>query len=313
MNNPNSPVIITQPSSTTELMMNHDAMTNLYRLAETMAGGKATVPNHLQGNVADCMAVVMQAAIWGMNPFAVAQKTHVVSGTLGYEAQLVNAVVKHSGAVQGAFHYEFFGPWERVIGKFQTKTSSKGNQYQAPAWTQQDEDGLGVIVRNTLTGESEPRELTLLLAQAQVRNSTLWASDPKQQLAYLSVKRWARLYCPEAILGVYSDDELDFTPKEMRDVTPKRTGEGLQQVLDKAEAKPAEQQKALPTPFETLSLSLNDCTTLEELNEVAASIGEAVKVGKVNDSERKHLGSIYNNRKAKLEPQVDTETGEIHA
>jgi hypothetical protein len=35
----------------------------------------------------------MQAAQWGMNPFAVAQKTHVVNGTLGYEAQLVNAVV----------------------------------------------------------------------------------------------------------------------------------------------------------------------------------------------------------------------------
>ncbi|HFQ7099962.1 TPA: recombinase RecT, partial [Citrobacter freundii] len=37
------------------------------------------------------------------------------------------------------------------------------------------------------------RELVLMLSQAQVRNSTLWASDPRQQLAYLAVKRWARL------------------------------------------------------------------------------------------------------------------------
>jgi 3-hydroxymyristoyl/3-hydroxydecanoyl-(acyl carrier protein) dehydratase len=60
-----------------------------------MADSKATVPAHLAGKPADCLAVTMQAQ-WGMNPFAVAQKTHVVNGTLGYEAQLVNAVVSSS-------------------------------------------------------------------------------------------------------------------------------------------------------------------------------------------------------------------------
>lgn len=48
-----------------------------------------------------------------------------------------------------------------------------------------------------------------MLAQARTRNSTLWADDPRQQLAYLAVKRWARLYCPEVILGVYTIDELE--------------------------------------------------------------------------------------------------------
>ena len=46
MNN-HTQVTIDQPTSTTELMMNHEAMNNMYRLAETMAGGKATVPHHL--------------------------------------------------------------------------------------------------------------------------------------------------------------------------------------------------------------------------------------------------------------------------
>jgi hypothetical protein len=31
----------------------------------------------------------------------------------------------------------------------------------------------------------------------------------RQQLAYLAVKRWARLYCPDVILGVYTADEVD--------------------------------------------------------------------------------------------------------
>lgn len=42
-----------------------------------------------------------------------------------------------------------------------------------------------------LKGE-EPRELTISMAQAGVRNSPLWEQDPRQQLAYLCVKRWAR-------------------------------------------------------------------------------------------------------------------------
>lgn len=66
--------------------------------------------------------------------------------------------------------------------------------------------------------DDEPRELVLYLSQAQVRNSTLWGSDPRQQLAYLGVKRWARLFCPDVILGVYSADELES--REERGITP---------------------------------------------------------------------------------------------
>lgn len=312
-----TPVIIDQPTSTTELMMNLDAMNNMYRLAETMAGGKATVPQHLQGNVADCMAIVMQSALWRMNPFAVAQKTHVVSGTLGYEAQLVNAVVKHSGSVQGAFHYEFFGDWSKVIGNFITKTNQNGKPYQAPNWTPTDEKGLGVKVFNTLAGETEPRPLELLLSQAQVRNSTLWASDPKQQLAYLAVKRWARLYCPEAILGVYSADELEAERPE-RDITPqpeKRADSTLNQVLSGNTAtqetvieQPA--QAALPNLSEKLEMSLRDCSNMDELIEVGAAIGKAVGTGQIDAEQRKHLGKLFTKLQRDF-TAVNTETGEV--
>ena len=61
----------------------------------------------------------------------------------------------------------------------------------------------------TLAGESAPRVLTLMLSQASVRNSTLWADDPQQQLFYLAQKRWARKYAPGTILGLYSADEIE--------------------------------------------------------------------------------------------------------
>ncbi|EPC3543544.1 RecT family recombinase [Aeromonas hydrophila] len=199
------------------LMMNADFMASIDKMATMMASGMATVPSHLRGNQPDCFAICLQAIQWGMNPFPVAQKTHLVKGVLGYEAQLVNAVVVNSGAIKGRFDYEFFGPWEQVIGKFKVNRKEKDGEsieYRIPNWSFSDEKDCGVRVTATLSSGCV-RAVTLLLQQARTRNSTLWADDPKQQLAYLGVKRWARLYTPDVILGVYSVDELeeiDITP-----------------------------------------------------------------------------------------------------
>jgi hypothetical protein len=169
----------------TALVLNVESMGKMMRLAEMMASGNSTVPKHLQENPADCMAVVMQSMQWGLNPFAVAQKTHIVNGTLGYEAQLVNAVVQSSGSITGRFHYEFKG--------------AKGSM----------ECRVGAVIRGEegITWGEWVNE-----AHVTTKNSPLWKVNPKQQLGYLQVKNWARLYCPGAILGVYSPDEFDAAP-----------------------------------------------------------------------------------------------------
>ena len=223
------------------LLMDNSAMDRLERIADMMACGKSTIPAHLRGSKADCFAVCLQSMQWGMNPFAVAQKTHLVNGTLGYEAQLVAAVINTSGAVKDRFHFDFFGPWERVIGKFAIKKGDKG-EYRVPGWSFAEEEGCGVRVSATLKGESAPRVLELLLAQARVRNSGLWADDPKQQLAYLAQKKWSRLFAPDVILGVYTADELQEPP-------PAEKHMGMAEVLATvapAEYPQAEFEKNLP-------------------------------------------------------------------
>ncbi|WP_165708268.1 RecT family recombinase [Pectobacterium polaris] len=197
--------------------------------AQIMAQGNATVPAHLQGNQADCMAVAMQAAQWQMNPFAVAQKTHLIKGVLGYEAQLVNAVISRSGVLSNRFEYKRFGPWEKIIGRFAIRKNKEGQEYRVPGWEMADEEGVGIRIWATLKGEDTPRELELFLAQARVRNSTLWADDPYQQLAYLAVKRWSRLYCPDVILGVYTPDELE--ERNEKDVTPATATVSLKDIV----------------------------------------------------------------------------------
>jgi hypothetical protein len=216
------PVVATSSAS---LILDAASMDSMMRLADIMAKGRATVPEHLRGNAADCGAIIMQAIQWRMNPYAVAQKTHIVNGALGYEAQLVNAVIQSSGVTVDRFHYEWYGPWEKIIGKTKViKMPAKGDkkeyEFRVPDYSMSDEVGLGVRVWSTLKGEAEPRVLELLLVQASVRNSPLWATDPRQQLAYLAVKRWTRLYAPDVILGVYTPDELEEVNREIRDITP---------------------------------------------------------------------------------------------
>ena len=201
-----------------------EGMDRLVRFATLMADSKATVPQHLAGKPADCLAVTMQAAQWGMNPFAVAQKTHVVNGTLGYEAQLVNAVVSSSNLLATRLNYRWDGDWSKVNGKSDKSPS------------------LTVTVSAVLKGEAEPRELTISMAQAGVRNSPLWEQDPRQQLAYLCVKRWARLHAPDVLLGVYTPDELqETTPRVERDITPPAaTAQGMNSLIN---SKPDQKQE----------------------------------------------------------------------
>ncbi|HBY8508765.1 TPA: recombinase RecT [Escherichia coli] len=215
----NDIAITSQPGATVgtaAAIFSPEGMDRLVRFATLMADSKATVPAHLAGKPADCLAVTMQAAQWGMNPFAVAQKTHVVNGTLGYEAQLVNAVVSSSNLLATRLNYKWDGDWSKVSGKTD----------KSP--------GLTVTVWATLKGESEPRTLTISMAQAGVRNSPLWEQDPRQQLAYLCVKRWARLHAPDVLLGVYTPDELqEAAPRVERDITPPAsTAAGMNQLIN---------------------------------------------------------------------------------
>jgi hypothetical protein len=158
---------------------------SLMAFAEVMAKSAVTVPKHLAGKASDCLAITLQALRWGMDPYVVAQKTHLVNGTLGYEAQLVVAVLKSSGAVRSRPYYEWVG------------------------------DGSAMACRAGFIPAGETEIVWtewLRVSDIQVKNSPLWKTNPRQQMGYLQARNWARLYAPEALLGVYTADELEVLP-----------------------------------------------------------------------------------------------------
>ncbi|MFW0766724.1 RecT family recombinase [Trabulsiella odontotermitis] len=213
--------------SASNSIFNVQALGQLQAFAGLMAQSAVTVPAHLVGKPADCMAIAMQAMQWGMNPYAVAQKTHIVNGVLGYEAQLINAVITSSSAITGRFKYRYGGDWERCTKTREVtrEKTGKNGKYTVTErvrdWTDEDETGLYIEVGAILRGESE---ITwgepIYLSSVVIRNSPLWVSNPKQQIAYLGTKYWARLYCPEVILGVYDPDELQQRQEKVINPAP---------------------------------------------------------------------------------------------
>ncbi len=206
-----------------------DALERIEKFANLMASARVTIPAELQNKPGDCLALCLQAQAWGMNPYAVAQKAHVIKGKIGYEAQLVNAVITCHAPIQGRLSFTWSEGWERIIGKFKKQPGKNGGgEYAVPNWAEKDEEGLWCEVSATLKGETESRTLRLEMRQAHPRQSTLWATDPKQQLAYTVLKRWARLNCPEILLGIFDKDELKSMPDpDEKDVTPTETLKGI--------------------------------------------------------------------------------------
>ncbi|WP_145548510.1 RecT family recombinase [Yersinia massiliensis] len=243
--------------SASNAIFNVQALAQLTAFANLMSDSTVTVPAHFVGKPADCMAVIMQAMQWGMNPYSVAQKTYLVGGVLGYEAQLVNAVVTSSNVIQGRFHYKYGGDWSKCTKTKETtiKKSGKNGSYEVTQrvkdWSDSDEDGLFICVGAQIRGEDE---ITwgepVYLSSVGIRNSPLWATNPKQQIAYLAVKYWSRLYCPEVILGVYTPDELeqrtekDISPPAQRASISQMSGNQPNVVAEQPASNEGEKQEA---------------------------------------------------------------------
>lgn len=200
-NNGNGNVITQQPKqrlivrdeSQISFLMDTAKFEHLYRIAQGMArcsfmpqhllcerDGKNWKPLAAENQVANCLLVVNQAIRWNMDPFAVAPETYVVSGKLGFQGKLVAAVVNTRSNLQGRLRVSYVG-----AGDDRTAT-----------------------VTGRFADETEDRQITLSIRQAKTDNQ-MWRTDPDQKLWYSAVTKWARRHCPEVLLGVLTDDDVD--------------------------------------------------------------------------------------------------------
>lgn len=172
------------------------SMLQVVEVAKLMAQSGAAVPKDMRGNAGMCFAVCLQALEWRMSPFSVANKAYVVNDRLGYEAQLIHAVVESRAPLIGRLRYEWAGEGE-------TRTCTVTGQFK------------GESAPHVFTTEPIANIRPKKNSEGKYKGSPLWETKPDVQLAYNAVRDWARLYCPDVIMGVYSTEELaQFKPGE---------------------------------------------------------------------------------------------------
>jgi hypothetical protein len=186
--------------------MRFENMLQMMEFAKMMSVSDIAVPQHLRANPGACLAVALQADEWGFSPFAVANKSYAVNDRLSYESQLVHAVIERRAPLEGRLR----GEW---IGEGPTRQC---------------------VVTGRLIGEAEPFVWTgPEIGKIKTKNSPEWTNNPDKQLWYHASRDWARIYCPDVLLGVYTRDELENSelgPDRLRedssDVLKRLTGGG---------------------------------------------------------------------------------------
>jgi len=166
-----------------------------WRVANAFAQS-GLVPDHFKNNAAGVFVVLHMATRMKLDPFMVLQKTYMVHGRPGMEAQLVVALVNARGPFTGPVQWRFEG-------------SGKDRKCVAYA-------------THAKTGELCEAEVTWAMVEAEKWNAdktmksggiqkSKWNTLEQLMFRYRSATFLARLYCPEVIMGLSTADELEDT------------------------------------------------------------------------------------------------------
>lgn len=150
------------------------------------------IPEPFRGKPNECLIAVEMADRTGFAPFAVLQNLYVVYGKPAWGTPFIIGVINASSA------------FSRINYKV---TGKKGFESY----------GRIAYATDLKTGEVlEGPEVTLAMAKAEGwvdRKGSKWRNMPELMLCYRAATLWARLYAPEYLMGLHTDDEIiDVSP-----------------------------------------------------------------------------------------------------
>ena len=165
------------------------------RVAKVFASSDM-VPAHFK-KTGNCIIALNLASRMSLDPFMVMQNMYIIKGRPGIEAKLAIALINSLGKFS-PLQYKFNEKRDSCIAY--AKLLTNGEIYEGTA-------------------------VTLKMAHDEgwsTKAGSKWKTLPELMLQYRSAVFFARVYCPEALLGIYTKDELvDIdSSRGVKDVTP---------------------------------------------------------------------------------------------
>ena len=177
--------------STNSVWENKDSFNQLLRAAQ-MLSQTSIIPQSYQNKPQDCFVAIEMANRMGVSPMVVMQNMYVVKGKPSWAGQACTMLINSCGKFKDVKHIYTGEKGKPNRGCYVTATRiSDGSQV----------DGV---------------EVTMQMAQSEGWTSnSKWRNMPELMLAYRASAFFARVYCPEAMMGVQTAEEVydaDSTP-----------------------------------------------------------------------------------------------------
>ena len=177
--------------TTNSVWENKDQFNQLLRAAQ-MLSQTSIIPQSYQNKPQDCFVAIEMANCMGVSPMVVMQNMYVVKGKPSWAGQACTMLINSCGKFKDVKHIYTGEKGKPNRGCYVTATRiSDGSQV----------DGV---------------EVTMQMAQSEGWTSnSKWRNMPELMLAYRASAFFARVYCPEAMMGVQTAEEVydaDSTP-----------------------------------------------------------------------------------------------------
>lgn len=172
-----------------------------------MLAKSSIVPQNYQGKPEDCFLAVEMAARMNTSPLMVMQNLFVVKGKPSWAGQACMAFINACGKFRNVKH---------------VYTGTKGT----------DSRGCYVTAVRVSDGEIvNGTEVTIAMAKAEGwTTNSKWRNMSEQMLGYRAASFFARMYCPDALLGLQTTEEVMDA-----EVPVKSTAQKLTEALKGAE------------------------------------------------------------------------------
>lgn len=180
------PAVLEQATETgmANVWQNKDQFNQLLRAAQ-MLSQTSIIPQNYQGKPQDCFVAIEMANRMGVSPMVVMQNMYVVKGKPSWAGQACTMLINSCGKFKDVKHIYTGEKGKPNRGCYVTATRIS--------------DG------STVNGV----EVTMQMAQAEGWTSnSKWRNLPELMLAYRASAFFARVYCPEAMMGVQTTEEV---------------------------------------------------------------------------------------------------------
>lgn len=161
-----------------------DQFNQMLRAAQ-MLSQTSIIPQTYQGKPQDCFVALEMASRMNLSPMVIMQNMYVVKGKPSWAGQACITLINSCGKFKDV-HPVYTG---------ERGTDTRGCYFSA--------------VRVTDGEKVEGTEVTMQMAKAEGWTSnSKWRNMPEQMLAYRAAAFFARVHCPEALMGAQTVEEV---------------------------------------------------------------------------------------------------------